>query len=196
VRAALLALAAAALAAAAGCDDDRSFARMKEQSRYEAYEPGDFFPDGATMQPPPAGTVPSGGDGAPRIVREGMEGGRYAQDLPVPLTFGLLARGRERYEIYCAACHGLLGDGNTVVAARMRLRPPPSLWSFGRERPPGSIFRVITEGYGLMPSYAPEVGIADRWAIVAYVRALALSQTMKVSELPAGLRDEMGRALK
>src|SRR5262249_19015568 len=105
--------------------------------------------------------------------------------------------GRDRWNVFCAACHGLAGDGDSEVATQMALRRPPSLLaSTVREFPPGRIFRVATEGFGFMPSYRLQIGVADRWAILAYVRALQIAQGSKLADLPAGLRREAEAAVR
>ena len=109
---------------------------------------------------------------------------------PLPPDAKALARGRARFEVTCAVCHGLLGDGESQVALNMSLRRPPSLHAF-RDVPDGHVFRVISEGFGLMPSYAAELRIEDRWAVVAYVRALQLSQYATVDQVPPDARRQL-----
>lgn len=166
------------------CDWD--FERMVDQPRFEEYEYNPYFPDRTTMQRPPAGTVARGAvTGPPGLVR-GLEGGSYVDQIPVPLSRELLARGQNRYEIFCAACHGVTGYGNTQVAENMTLRPPPSLHSDAiRGYAPGRLYQVATEGYGLMPAYKEELNVRDRWAVVAYVQALQLSQNVRAVEMSA-----------
>ena len=105
--------------------------------------------------------------------------------IPVPMTHKLLELGRKRYDITCGTCHGPLGDGDSIVARQMALRPPPSLHRY-IDRPAGYIYEVITKGFGMMASYAAELTIEERWAVVAYIRALQLSQnTPAVGAVPA-----------
>lgn len=122
--------------------------------------------------------------------------GRLAERIPIPVTPELLRVGRERFDIHCAACHGALGDGASPVARKMQLRPPPSL-HLARIRAfsPGRLFQVVQYGYGLMPSYAGVLSLRERWAVVAYVQALQLSQYARVAELPGGVRAEVEREL-
>lgn len=164
------------------CDWD--FERMIDQPKFEEYEYNPYFPDRTTMQRPPAGTVSrSAVTGPPGLVR-GLEGGSYVDQIPVPLGRELLARGKNRYEIFCAPCHGVTGYGDTQVAANMTLRPPPSLHSDAiRGYPPGRLYQVVSEGFGLMPSYKEELRVRDRWAVVAYVQALQLSQNVQAAEM-------------
>ncbi|CAN94682.1 hypothetical protein sce4519 [Sorangium cellulosum So ce56] len=114
--------------------------------------------------------------------------------IPVPVTIELLQHGKERFEINCAACHGVAGDGESEVARNMTLRRPPSLVDPRVQAfPPGRIYRVIVEGYGLMRSYEAQVPLMERWAIVAYVKALGKSRATALDALPPPLRE---RALK
>ncbi len=111
----------------------------------------------------------------------------YAKTIPLPVTRQLLELGRKRFDITCATCHGPVGDGNSIVATQMSLRPPPSLHKYS-DRAPGYIFEVITKGFGLMASYAAEMTIEERWAVVAYVRALQLSQGATLDHIPPAER--------
>jgi mono/diheme cytochrome c family protein len=176
----------AVVLAAPACDWD--FERMVDQPKFEEYEYNPYFPDGTNMQRPPAGTVARGVvTGPPGLVR-GLEQGSYVAEIPVPLSRELVTRGRNRYEIFCAACHGVDGSGNTQVAENMRLRPPPSLHSEAiRGYAPGRLYQVTSEGYGFMPSYREELSVRDRWAVVAYVQALQLSQNVRAVEMAGQL---------
>jgi mono/diheme cytochrome c family protein len=162
---------------------------MQRQQKYKAYQESTYHANGLAMRHPPAGTVPY----APPLELAAATGfgpdGKPVALSPVPLDAALLARGRERFDIHCAACHGVLGDGQSQVAMNMSLRRPPSLHDF-RDLPDGTIFQVISHGFGLMPSYAVELTPRDRWAVVAYVRALQLSQHATVEQVPA---EERGR---
>jgi mono/diheme cytochrome c family protein len=107
--------------------------------------------------------------------------------IPVPVTPELLELGRKRYDVFCAVCHGVLGDGQGPVARNMSIRPPPSLLTSG-QRPDGFFFTAITDDYGYMPSYRPWLGDEERWAVVAYVRALQLSQGTRIEQAPPDVR--------
>ena len=191
---------AAALCAAALCavscsrsvtlvDPEPSLERMLDQPRTDPFEESDLFSDGRAMRTPPTGTVPRERVLGPASLIDGREGGRHVDRIPVPVTRALLEHGRERFETFCAACHGVLGDGRSPVAEAMTLRSPPSLHEPRlRAAPPGQLFEVATRGYGLMPSYAPYLPVASRWAVVAYVRALQLSRSAPVASLPDDLR--------
>ncbi len=202
-RAALLLAAAGALATLGGCGtrppEGRTawgLERMIHQPSDKPQEASDFFADGSAMRRPPDGTVPHDALLAPEEVLRGTRGGVPVGSIPVPVDLARLQRGRDRFEIYCGACHGVLGDGRTPVAAHMPLRPPPSLLDERiRGLPAGRLFQVVSEGYGLMPSYAEELSVADRWAVVAYLRALQLSQRVPLAELPPAERRRFRRAM-
>jgi mono/diheme cytochrome c family protein len=182
-------LCATALVWLIGCDVDLE--RMLDQKRYDPYEPSEHFDDGMVMRTPPVGTVPRSRLMAPAPVIQGVQDGKLVERIPVDMSPALVERGRNRYEIFCAPCHGVLGDSDNRVAASMTLRPPPSLHEPRlRDYPPGRVYQVITGGYGLMRSYAAELPVADRWAVVAYVQALQLSQYTELDRLPAELREE------
>lgn len=116
---------------------------------------------------------------------------------PVPVTLGLLERGRNRFDIVCAACHAVGGTGETPVADHMKLRRPPSLLEPRIARmKPAELHRIIKLGYALMPSYSAQLSSSDQWAVVAYVKALQLSRSVPILALPASLRQEAGEALQ
>lgn len=154
------------------------WARMRDQRRADAYAPSAVFPNGMVLQPPPEGTVPR-----ERIVdaegrTTGVVAGRPVGAIPIQSTRAVIDRGHERYGIYCAPCHGVAADGESVIASNMRPPRPPSLVSPRvRALPPGAIYRVIVNGFGRMPSYAAELTVDERWAIVAYLRTLQPADT-------------------
>lgn len=188
--------AAAVLAVCAiGCDADLE--RMIDQPYYTSYEACDVCPNGTIMMQPPEGTVPRGITPPAGELGRGRVGAEYAQTIPIDLDERVLARGRNRFDIFCAACHGRLANGVSQVAENMTLRPPPNLLAPPYpEYPPGRIFAVITEGFGLMRPYAAELSIEDRWAIVAYIQALQLSQNAVLGELPPDIQEEARSWLK
>lgn len=180
------------------CDDkenlvplDWSLNRMTGQARYTDFKPAAGFPDGRVLQPPPAGTVPRERDLEPSALVLGLEeGGGYTDSIPIPLSESLLHAGKLRYERVCGNCHGTLGDGQSEVANKMPFVKPvsfhdPSVRAF----PTGRIFQVATFGYGMMPSFAYVLTLEERWAIVAYVRALQLSQSARLSDLPPDVQN-------
>lgn len=178
-----------------GCDpfhESLDFERMIDQHRYDPYEPSPYFDDGMVMQRPPFGTVPRSEEMLPAPVDLGVTAtGELVDTVPVPVSEALLARGENRYRIFCAPCHGVLGDADTQVAENMKLRPPRSLLDAQvRAYPAGRTYRVISMGYGLMRSYAAQLPVLDRWAVVAYVQALQLSQHAPLADLPEAVRTE------
>jgi mono/diheme cytochrome c family protein len=186
----------------AGCDENLLNPMAFRQPKARAYEESGFFANGLAMRPPPGGTFAREWRGAGYALTTGYAnpGGRPGSNgdvarapvaaIPLPVTRALLALGQRRFEVTCAACHGLLGDGQSVVAAQMALRPPPSLHNYA-DRPPGFIYDVVTRGFGLMPSYATELDLEQRWAVVAYVRALQWSQQRRLTDAPPEVRAEL-----
>ncbi len=176
---------------------DYGLERMLSQPRYDPYEPSTFFPDGRVMQVPPEGTVPASAPQAAEDVLRGEVSGAFVARLPVEPTAELLRRGRERYDIFCAPCHGVRGDGDSVVGRNMPHVPPRSLVSGElAAAPPGRIYRAIARGFGLMPDYETQLELQDRWAVVAYVQALRLSRGVPLSTLPPALQEEAQGALR
>lgn len=175
---------AAALAPllAAGCDN------MRHQARINPESPPARVAGVAAARVPPAGTVPAGPAQDPALVAGVAHGAPLAR-LPVPVTAALLARGRERFDITCAPCHGRLGDGMGAVVQRGFPRPPSLLAPPVLGQGAGVVFDHITHGFGIMPRFGPVVPPADRWAIVAYVRALQLA-----AAVPAARLDSTDRA--
>ncbi len=196
-----VAIAAVLGMAAAACDTrqnlevpELTLSRMLEQPRYSAYGESSFFSDGKAMRPPVDGTVARDARFGPESLVRGTDGGRDVSTIPIPVTRALVVEGQRRFDIVCAACHGVRGDGVSVVATKMQLRPPPSLLgpdivAFA----PGRLFRVLTEGYGLMMPMSTVLPVRERWAVVAYVKALELSQAAPVASLPADMRDGLAR---
>jgi mono/diheme cytochrome c family protein len=171
--------------------------RMIVQERYETYDPSELFPDGRAMRTPPADTVAHSDTEFTRAVALGVVNGAYVDRIPIPVTRELLARGQDRFQIYCAACHGIAGDGQSWVARKMSLRKPPTLIDArARSFPPGRIYQVIQEGYGLMRSYVEDLDQEDRWAVVGYVRALQASSAVPLEALPPSLRARAEEELK
>jgi len=152
----------------------RFFQRMEEQPRYSYYEESDFFKDGRAMRQPPTGTIPREAPlGA--AINTGRVNGQLVTQFPLDVDRALLEHGQKKFNVVCSQCHGVLGDGNSVVAENMALRLPPSLLELSN-KPHGHFFAAITEGYGMMPSFSGELNVKDRWAVVAYVRALQVAR--------------------
>jgi mono/diheme cytochrome c family protein len=176
-------------AGALGCEDGSrgaafDFERMIVQPRYDAFGSSTFFDDRRAMREPPELTVPLGA------------ASRVASASAPPPTLALLARGRERFEIYCAPCHGVTGLSTTPVAERMALRPPPSLHEPRiRDMDAAYLHTVMMDGFGLMPSYAPMLPQTDAWGVAYYVKALQISMGTPLSALPPELQDRARGAL-
>jgi mono/diheme cytochrome c family protein len=149
---------------------------MYNQPKAKTYSASEFFADGASARPIPAHTVEFHGAREDEAFSTGLTNGVLVAQLPLPLTPQLLQRGRERYEIYCAVCHGASGDGQGEVVHRGYPAPPTYHSERLRNAPIGHFYDVITNGYGVMYSYASRVEPEDRWAIATYIRALQLSQ--------------------
>ena len=193
------ALAVVAAVWLAGCDNGETtpdWSRMITQPKLLPYGDSALFGDGRAMRPLPAGVVARDWIADP-VRRTGRDAaGADATAVPLPITRALLERGRERFAIACAACHGIAGDGDSKVARAMQRRRPPSLHEPRiRALTPGALYRVIADGYGVMPSYATLLAPDDRWAVVAYVRTLELSWTARLDALPPSLRDDIARRL-
>jgi mono/diheme cytochrome c family protein len=130
-------------------------------------------------------------------VLTGVSGDTYLDRIPVEVDAALLDRGQNRFAVYCATCHGLLGDGHSKVAENMARRPAPSLHEAPINTfPVGRLYRIVREGYGLMPAYGSALDVRERWAVVAYVEVLKLSQRAAVSQLPARVLEEAKPWLK
>jgi mono/diheme cytochrome c family protein len=122
----------------------------------------------------------------------GVASGRWVDHIPVRVDRRLVDTGRARFDTFCAACHGIQGDGVSVVAEKMALRKPANLTDARvRAFPPGRIFQTIEKGYGLMPSYADQVSVDEAWGVTVYVRALQLAAGAPVSDLPPDIRGEL-----
>jgi mono/diheme cytochrome c family protein len=180
------------------CHDGRvDLERMIDQRKLEAFEATSDFDDGQVMRTPPPDTVSRDSSVSRERASLALSSGNDFDALPVPLTLELLKRGQNRFDIYCSTCHGTLGDGQSQVAENMRLRPPPSLHE-ARLLALSSrqLYTVIRDGYGLMPAYDSALSVDDRWAVVAYVGALQLSQRSELSSLPPDLQNEAAPWLK
>ena len=160
--------------------------KMAHQPRYDPLEPSDFFADGMAARPRLAGTVARGELSFNELLDTGKVGGQLADGFPFPVTREVLDRGEERFNIYCGQCHGRIGDGNGMIPSRGYRRPPSFHTDAVRARPTGHFFDVMTNGFGAMPPYKTMVSPRDRWAIVAYIRALQLSQHATAADVPAG----------
>jgi len=178
--ASVLALLAPALAA---CRQD-----MHDQPRFEPLEASSFFEDGRSARPQVPGTVARGELRLDEHLYTGRVHGELAADFPMAITPDVLARGRERFDVFCSVCHGRAGTGEGIVVARGMKQPPSFHIDRLREAPPGHFFDVITNGFGAMFDLRDRIDHEDRWAIVAYVRALQLSQNATLEDVPADRR--------
>ena len=161
----------------AGCDN------MKHQAHSTPLDSSDQFSDGASARTPPAHTVTS----APLLgtaMETGESGGKLIARIPMPLTAALLARGQDRYSIYCAVCHGEDGYGTGIVVRRGFPAPPSFHDARLRAAPAGELYQAMTRGTGKMYPLADRLDVTDRWAIVAYLRALQLSQHASLADVP------------
>jgi cytochrome c5 len=174
---------------------------MYDQPRYEPLEASEFFSDDQSVRPAVDGTVArdelwldhpffTGHENAEPVTRIPADP-RSGSDDNFVITREVLERGRECFEIYCSMCHGRTGFGDGMVVKR-GFRAPPSLHEprLRHETPPGHFFDVITNGFRTMPAQGPRIAPSDRWAIVAYLRALQLSQHVVYADAPADVRDK------
>lgn len=169
-----------------GCSVDfQGWAGMKNQPKAVAYRESAFFADGRAMRSPPPDTVPRDRRGQTRRFVTGREApdAGYLGEIPLTLTREVVEEGQKSFDIYCATCHGVRGDGVSQVARNMGLRAPPSLLTLP-PREDGYFFTVISEGFGLMGGYAEKLSPEQRWAVVAYVRALQASQRVPLTDVP------------
>jgi mono/diheme cytochrome c family protein len=175
----------------AGCRND-----MHDQPRYRPLASSNFFSDGRASRPLVPGTIARGYLRTDTRYYRGRDAGELVSEMPVKVTRELLVRGQERYNIYCSPCHGRTGDGEGMVVLRGFRHPP----SFHQERlynqPVGHFYDVITNGFGAMASYANRIAVEDRWAIVAYVRAIQLSQNATVDDVPPAERSRLQQEQK
>jgi hypothetical protein len=183
---ALLVIAVSFAALSSGCRRD-----MHVQPRYNPYDPSSFFADGRSARQPVAGTIPrdavlAGDTGSDR---ESLSA--RSDTFPFPVTRAVLDRGRERYNIFCAPCHGLAGDGDGMIVHRGFQAPPSYHIDSLRRAPASHFFEVITDGFGAMYPYGYRVPPRDRWAIVAYIRALQLSRQANIAAVPEAERQKL-----
>jgi len=190
------AVALAGCLALASCE--REMHDMYRQPRFDTNEPSTLFADGRATRPPPPRSV-AVASGTLAMTSSGRRGERQQEarvaalsaSSPGTPTMAQLARGRERFEIVCVPCHSPVGDGDGTVVRRGFPRPPSYHQERLRAAPDRYLFDVITNGHGVMYSYADRVAPEDRWAIVAYIRALQLSQHAELARLPAQMRAEL-----
>lgn len=160
---------------------------MDFQNRYDPQESSPFFADGRAMRPPVEGTVPRGALEAGTPYTTGLDAeGDPVDSIPrIEVDQEFIRQGQKQFDTYCQPCHGYLGDGNGVVGAQWQV--PVTSFHIDRLRtaPDGQLFQVMTEGVRTMPGYSHQVDVDNRWAIVAYIRALQRSQNVPREEIPA-----------
>ena len=192
-RATTLALAAAALMLV-GCRQD-----MQDQPYYEPFEASDVFANGSTNQPIPAGTVARG------LLKDDThwwfgrdDAGQLVSALPSQIEWSrdILERGRERFDIYCSVCHDASGSGRGMIVQRGFKQPQPLYEDRLKAMPIGYFYDVASNGFGIMPGYAKQVPVEDRWAIAAYIRVLQQSQGVSLDTLPADVQHDFEQALE
>jgi mono/diheme cytochrome c family protein len=167
---------------------------MHDQPKYIPLRESTFFSDQRSARPLVAGTVARGQLHEDTLLYTGKMNGADATVFPFPIDDKVMARGRERFDIYCAPCHGWTGIGDGMIVRRGYRRPPTLHLDRLREAPVGHFFDVITNGFGAMPDYAAQIRAEDRWAVIAYVRALQLSEHATVANVPADRRGDLDRS--
>lgn len=167
---------------------------MADQPRYEPLEPSILFRDGSSARPLPAGSVPIDGAQLDTHFYTGRVDNVYVDSFPFPVDAVIIARGQERYDIFCAPCHGITGTGNGMIAQRSdRLLVPSFHQERLRQAPEGLYFEVITNGYRYMYGYGSRIPEEDRWAIIAYIRVLQRSRNANLADVPADDRPRLER---
>jgi len=170
----------ASVALLAGCRQD-----MHDQPKFYPQRGTTFFADGRSVRPQVQNTVGRGQLHEDSYFYTGMINGQEGATMPFPVTMQVLQRGQERYNIYCSACHSRVGNGAGMIVQRGYSKAANFHSARVQAAPLGHFFNVITNGYGAMPDYSAQVTPVDRWAIVAYIKALQLSQNADPSDVPA-----------
>jgi len=175
--------AAASFILFAGCSLKQD---MAQQPKNRPLSPSDFFTDGRSERPILENTVTRGS-----IADDELAIAKESNAFPLPVNLELLERGENRYKIFCTPCHGAQGDGNGMVAMRGMKHPPSYHQDRLRQVPNGYLYDVITNGFGAMLGYSAQIAPRDRWAVVAYLRALQLSRNARMAELPPDVREKV-----
>jgi mono/diheme cytochrome c family protein len=165
--------------------------QMGSQPHVRPLQESPVFANGQSARPIVPGTVPSGYTRINQRIETSPAFDPNADSLPFPLKEKILERGRERFNIYCSACHGETGDGNGMVVQRGFSKPPSYYEDRLRQAPLGHFYDVMTNGFGAMASYAVQVEPEDRWAIAAYIRTLQLSRHATIDDVPAEEKSEL-----
>jgi hypothetical protein len=169
---------------------------MQDQPKYKPLKSSTLFEDGRDSRPLVADTVARGHLDDDALLYTGKSATGFATEFPFPVTRDVLARGQERFNIYCAPCHDRTGGGSGMIVQRGYRRPPSFHIDRLRSAPAGYFFDVITHGFGVMPDYASQVPVTDRWAIVSYVRVLQLSQHATLADVPAAEQSELAHSAR
>ncbi len=171
---------------------------MDNQPKYKAQSRNMLFADRRAMRPPVAGTVARGTTLGEAGLTTGKVGEAWVETIPMAIDAEMMQRGRERYNVFCSPCHGLSGYGDGMVSKRAdelqegTWTPPTSFHTdLIRQREDGHIFNTIVNGIRNMPAYGSQIPVADRWAIVAYVRALQRSQNATIDDVPPDIRAQL-----
>ena len=159
---------------------------MANQPRQNPLSPSDFFADGRSERPAVENTVARGS-----VQDDSLSVPKDSNAFPLPISEELMQRGEQRYAIFCTPCHGIQGDGMGMVAMRGMKHPPSYHQDRLRNAPNGYLYDVVTNGFGAMYGYSAQIAPRDRWAIVAYLRALQLSRNAPAGQLPAELREKL-----
>jgi len=176
---------------AAGCRQD-----MHDQPKFKPYAKSDFFADQRASRPLVDGTIARGHLREDAVLYTGKAAGKPVDVFPYAVSAAVMARGQERFDIFCSPCHGRTGAGDGMIVQRGYRKPPTFHQDRLRQAAPGYTFDVITNGFGAMPDYAQQIPVRDRWAIVAYIRALQHSQHATLGQVPAGARAALESADK
>ena len=182
----IVASALAAVLAGAACRQD-----MHDQPKFTPLRASESFADRRSGRPIVVGTVARGRLQEDELLATGKVNGQLADTFPFPITAEILSRGRERFDIFCSPCHDRTGGGDGMIVRRGYKRPPSYHIDRLRDMPAGYFFDVITNGFGAMPDYRSQIPEPDRWAIVAYVRALQLSQHATIEDVPPSERPKL-----
>lgn len=164
---------------------------MQDQPKYKPLGASRFFADGRDARPIPAGTIARDELNNNDSFHTGEKDSEFLDTIPLKVDSALLHRGQERFDIYCSPCHARTGDGNGMVAQRGVKIPADFHTDRLRSVPPGYIYQVIKNGYGAMGDYGDQIPVNDRWAIVAYVKALQLSRDATLSDVPVDQRGHL-----
>lgn len=166
---------------------------MQDQPKYKPLAPSRFFADGRSARPIPAHTIARDELNDNDSFHTGEINGAFLDTIPLAVNLQLLERGHDRYNIFCSPCHGEVGDGLGMVARRGFQIPANLHTDRLRAVPPGYIYQVITNGYGAMPDHGDQIPVRDRWAIVAFVRALQLSHHVTLADVPRAEREQLNK---